>query len=140
MRKALSILSARKTLLGILLIIVVIQYLSSPDLDNFPEKERSLVLADTQNTQLGYIVSPLEKQHKGKTGVLLLDKGESALLWRGALVDQAEKSIDIQTFIWANDNVGTIAVERVLRAAQRGARARILIVDFMLSVETQHNT
>ena len=55
-------------------------------------------------------------QHKDKTGVLVLDKGEEALLARAWLADHAKRSIQVQYFIWSTDNIGILATEALLRA------------------------
>ena len=50
--------------------------------------------------------------HPGQTGAFVLDTGEEALLARAWLVDHAEKSIEVQFFVWSTDNVGILASER----------------------------
>jgi len=127
-----------RTLYGLLLMLIISGCSSVPKLDQHPAPPASFALKQVTEAFLGQLAESLEDRNEDKSGVLLLDKGEEALLWRGALVDQAEKSIDIQTFIWANDNVGTIAAERILRAAKRGVRVRVLVDDFMLSADKQH--
>jgi len=74
----------------------------------------------------------------GKSGFLLLDHGESALLWRAALAGAAERTIDAQYFIWGDDNIGRLAAEGLVRAAERGVRIRLLIDDFGVFVEPRH--
>jgi len=64
---------------------------------------------------------------------LLLDDNREALHWRLALIDHAQSSIDLQYFIWDNDVAGTILLDRVLRAAQRGVRVRLLVDDILLA-------
>lgn len=68
----------------------------------------------------------------GRSGVYSLEKGEESLLARAWLSDQAAKSIDVQYFIWSVDNVGILAAERLLAAAERGAKVRVLVDDFLL--------
>jgi hypothetical protein len=63
------------------------------------------------------------------SGILLLDRGTDALLARLALADAAERSLDIQYYIWHGDTTGKVLLERVLRAADRGARVRLLLDD-----------
>jgi putative cardiolipin synthase len=67
----------------------------------------------------------------GKSGAYVLETGEEALLARAWLVDQAKKSIEVQYFIWSTDNIGILAAEALLRAADRGVRVRV-IVDALL--------
>ena len=82
-------------------------------------------------------VARVATPNEPKSGFHVLDRGEEALLWRGALTDRAERSIDAQYFIWSEDNVGTIAAERLLRAADRGVRVRVLVDDLSLSPPTR---
>lgn len=68
----------------------------------------------------------------GKSGVYILDTGTEALLTRAWLADNARKKIDIQYFIWSTDNIGILAAEALLRAAQRGVRVRVIVDDLLI--------
>lgn len=68
----------------------------------------------------------------GKTGVYVLETGEEALLARAWLVDQARESIEVQYFIWSTDNIGILAAEALLRAADRGVPVRVIVDDLMI--------
>ncbi|MCA1979223.1 MAG: phospholipase D family protein [Thiobacillus sp.] len=70
--------------------------------------------------------------HPGQTGATLLDTGESALRARAWLADHARHSIEVQYFIWSSDNVGILAAEALLRAAERGVRVRVLVDDLLI--------
>ena len=72
------------------------------------------------------------RAHPGQTGSLVLEQGEQALLARAWLVDQARDSIEVQYFIWSTDNVGILASESLLRAAQRGVAVRVLVDDLLI--------
>ena len=63
------------------------------------------------------------------------DVGPEALHWRLAMLDTATTSIDAQYFIWKQDAVGSLMMERLLRAADRGVRVRLLVDDSFLSGE-----
>ena len=65
----------------------------------------------------------------GKTGVLLLDDNKQAFLARVAAIDLADLSLDLQYYHWKADEVGLILMQRVIRAADRGVRVRLLIDD-----------
>jgi len=67
----------------------------------------------------------------GKSGAYVLDTGREALLARAWLADHAQASIEVQYFIWSTDNIGILAAEALLRAANRGVRVRV-IVDALL--------
>ncbi len=75
--------------------------------------------------------------HAGQTGVYVLDTGEDALRARAWLVDHAEKTIDVQYFIWSTDNIGILAAEALLRAAERGVQVRVLVDDLMIDAPDQ---
>lgn len=69
--------------------------------------------------------------HPGQSGAYVLESAEEALLARAWLADHAERSIEVQYFIWSTDNIGILAAEALLRAAERGVRVRV-IVDALL--------
>ena len=70
--------------------------------------------------------------HPNQTGIYVLDKGEEALLARAWLADHAQKSIEVQYFIWSTDNIGILASEALLRAADRGVKVRVIIDDLLV--------
>jgi len=86
-----------------------------------------------ERTELGQFFTSSIEQYPGKSGFLLLNKGGEAILARMGLVDMAERSIDMQYYIWEDDASGWLLLERAVRAAQRGVRVRILVDDFTLS-------
>jgi putative cardiolipin synthase len=70
--------------------------------------------------------------HPGQTGTFVLDRGEQALLARAWLTDHARRSIEVQYFIWSTDNIGILASEALLRAANRGVKVRVIVDDLMM--------
>jgi putative cardiolipin synthase len=70
--------------------------------------------------------------HPGLTGTYVLEKGEEALLARAWLADQARHAIEVQYFIWSTDNIGILASEALLRAAERGVRVRVIVDDLLM--------
>lgn len=66
--------------------------------------------------------------------VNLLEEGEDSLLLRIHLVRAARASIDIQTFIWVNDDAGRLLLDELLIAARRGVRVRV-IADQLFSLD-----
>jgi phosphatidylserine/phosphatidylglycerophosphate/cardiolipin synthase-like enzyme len=77
----------------------------------------------------------LEENIKNKTGVYVLEDGGNAVLTRAWLCKYAEKSIDIQYFIFSTDNIGLIACDYLVRAADRGVKVRILLDDIMVEAD-----
>ncbi|MDH3362427.1 MAG: phospholipase D family protein, partial [Gammaproteobacteria bacterium] len=70
-----------------------------------------------------------------QTGAYILEKGEEALVGRAWLAQHATRSIDVQYFIWSTDNVGIIAAEQLLSAAERGVKVRVLVDDFLIDAQ-----
>ena len=56
----------------------------------------------------------------------LLEDGESALAARINLIRAATRSIDVQTYIWEQDDSGKLVLDELIHAARRGVRVRIL--------------
>jgi putative cardiolipin synthase len=72
---------------------------------------------------------------ESQTGVYILEKGEEALIGRAWLTQHVAKSIDVQYFIWSTDNIGVLAAEQLLSAAERGVSVRVLVDDFLIDAE-----
>ena len=68
----------------------------------------------------------------GATGISVLEAADDALMARAWLADHAVQSIDVQYFIWSTDNIGILAAEALLRAADRGVRVRVLVDDLLV--------
>jgi len=69
----------------------------------------------------------------GESAHWLLDRNELALRARLALADEAVVSLDVQYFVWQSDATGHLLADRLLHAADRGVRVRILVDDFGVS-------
>ena len=91
------------------------------------ESPVSTALADPEETELGRFFQREISAHPGKSGVALIPSGEWGFRARVGLSNQAERTIDAQYYIWENDTAGRILAERILRAADRGVRVRMLL-------------
>ena len=65
----------------------------------------------------------------GASGFELLDRNDDSLRWRLALIDSARHSIDVQYYLWYGDAAGQILAKRLLDAAARGVKVRMLVDD-----------
>ncbi|EAQ98212.1 Phosphatidylserine/phosphatidylglycerophosphate/cardiolipin synthase [Congregibacter litoralis KT71] len=63
---------------------------------------------------------------------ILLNDGATALDWRLTAIDSATQSLDLQTFLWSLDRVGSAMLNHLLAAADRGVRVRLLVDDSFL--------
>jgi len=93
------------------------------------ERSESHALRGTKTTLLGRIGEALLKTHPGESGFRPLRNGVDALLWRMVLAEAAERSLDVQYYIWHNDLTGRFFANALLRAADRGVRVRVILDD-----------
>ncbi|MCO6391063.1 phospholipase D family protein [Aliihoeflea aestuarii] len=84
---------------------------------------------DVSGTTLATAITKIAARHKGLSGVYLLSDALEAFATRMALVRHAEKTLDLQYYIWRGDRTGTLLLEAVLEAADRGVRVRLLLDD-----------
>ena len=84
---------------------------------------------DTQQTYLGRLILPLRAQQPQLTGYHMLHDPLEALAARLHLIEKAEKTLDLQYYIWDNDKVGALAIQALTEAADRGVQVRLLIDD-----------
>ncbi|CAB1057383.1 Cardiolipin synthase (EC phosphatidylethanolamine-utilizing, bacterial type ClsC [Olavius sp. associated proteobacterium Delta 1] len=68
----------------------------------------------------------------GESGFFKLFRNDDAMRWRLLLADTAEETLDMQYFIWKGDASGELLLDRVIKAADRGVRVRILVDDIYL--------
>ena len=101
---------------------------SLPPGSDFP-KTISSALAEPEATRFGQQFAGAAREHGGNSGFRLLVVGVDGFLTRVQMVNAAERTIDIQYFIFRADETGQLLTEAVLRAADRGVRVRVLVDD-----------
>lgn len=111
-----------------------------PDAKEYP---RTISHAIPQNTKtsLGEALQQPVAAHPGESGFMLLVHGSKSFEMRLALIQAAEKTLDIQYYLVNDDRTAHLLLEAILQAAARGVRVRFLIdnigldkVDRMLSM------
>jgi len=100
--------------------------------ENVGRKE-SFAYPDTRDTLLGREFSSEEAAHPGKSGFHLLGNGLDAFVARAVLAHVAERSIDVQYYLYHDDLVGRLLTWQLLQAADRGVRVRLLVDDMDLA-------
>ena len=100
-----------------------------PSLDGRPASS-TLPTTETADTRLGRATAPQAQAHPGQSGVLMLAQGREAFATRMLLADAAERSLDVQVYIWHADLTGTLLMQAMRAAADRGVRVlfRVSIV------------
>ena len=99
-----------------------------PPGSDFP-KTASSAIAQSDDTTLGRQFALQSAQHPGLSGFHLFPRGIDGLLLRTQLVRSAQRSLDVQYFLFVEDYTGKLLLDGVLHAADRGVRVRILIDD-----------
>lgn len=67
--------------------------------------------------------TPGQPRHR----LVLLDRGQDALLARLHLIRSARSSIEVQTFIFERDDSGGLLLDALMDAARRGVKVRLLL-------------
>lgn len=94
------------------------------------QKQASDAFDQPVETSLGRMGSTAAMHHSADSGFIIQDTGRQAFLQRAALIEAAERSIDAQYYIWNSDVSGRYLARRLLLAAERGVRVRLLFDDF----------
>src|SRR5262245_19353774 len=66
-------------------------------------QKTSVTIRDTGRTRLAAVVQPKLAAHPGQSGLHALSDAHDAFAARLALVDAAQRSLDVQYFIWNKD-------------------------------------
>ena len=88
-------------------------------------------LGGLADTRLARAVRPLlaERAMSAESGFVALREGREAFAARYVLIEAAERTLDVQYYIWHDDMAGGLLLDALLRAAARGVRVRLLLDD-----------
>ena len=81
-------------------------------------------------TAFGALVTRQSGVEGGLSGFRLLSEGSVALDARLSMIRGAQRSLDLQTFELADDELGRLILRALREAAGRGVRVRLLLDDF----------
>jgi putative cardiolipin synthase len=95
---------------------------------DFP-KLQSIALAHPEGTRLGAQFASAAQAHDGTSGFRIITIGIDGFLTRVQMIDAAERTLDLQYFIFRGDETGRLLTAALLHAADRGVRVRVLIDD-----------
>ena len=94
-----------------------------------PERKPSTAIVDTTGTALGELAARWLAENDASNGVCRLDVGATALSIRLRLIELAESSVDIQSYLVRDDLSGNLIIMALIDAAERGVRVRLLMDD-----------
>jgi len=109
--------------------LVVLSFGACGGLPQGGERTDSTAMKNNGGTALAAAVRAPVAAHPGESGLHALPDGREAFAARLALADTAQRSLDVQYYIWNKDLVGKVLLEHLLRAADRGVRVRLLLDD-----------
>jgi len=96
----------------------------------YPPAPHSVSLEPDPETGLGRLVTEFTDRHgAGSSGYAAIDANGDGLRWRIALVDSAERSLDMLYYLWYGDLGGLLLLDHVIEAAERGVRVRVVVDD-----------
>ncbi len=100
---------------------------------DYPRSE-SYAAEPSPDSQLAHVARAVQAEFgPDVSGFVPIDHNDEALVWRLMVADLAEHTIDLQVFIWKGDESGLLLADRLLRAADRGVRVRVLVDDLGLA-------
>jgi len=89
----------------------------------------SVALARPEETSLGARFDSAALAHGGDSAFRIVSVGVDGFLLRAQMIAAAERTLDLQYFIFHGDETGRLLTDALLRAADRGVRVRVLVDD-----------
>ena len=84
---------------------------------------------EAASTRLGRSITPVVAQHPELSGFYPLNHSLDAFASRMLLIAAADKTLDVQYYIWRRDLTGLLLLQALYEAAERGVRVRLLLDD-----------
>jgi len=114
--------------MGLAVLLALLGACSTPP---FQPSERVATYAFEQpeRSMLARLLAPGPAVDPRDSNLKLLATGHEAFAARSALAEMAQYTLDLQYHIVAHDETATLLLQRLLRAADRGVRVRLLIDD-----------
>lgn len=113
-------------------LIICISFFGCATLPQNVDRPVSTAFTDTRDSAIGQWVVEEGRDRGGMSSYHILADGRDALVARLVLADQAERSIDAQYYLLHQDVVGSLFIDRLYKAAERGVRVRLLVDDIDL--------
>jgi len=101
------------------------------------EQVESKAYTNTEQTWLAETASQLQAENTEHSTMYLISEGTDAFLTRMALLSKAERSVDVQYFIWKADIIGKLLMQKMIEVADKGVRVRLLLDDLNLNQKTK---
>lgn len=92
-------------------------------------KTVSTALPQPEETRSGHRFLQQSKSHGDFSAFHVISAGVDGFITRVEIVRNAERTLDLQYFIYRGDETGRMLTEELRRAADRGVRVRVLVDD-----------
>jgi len=93
----------------------------------------STAFVESGTTRLGKAIALQTEAHPGTSGIYMLSDAHDAFAARVMLAKAAERTLDVRYYIWRHDISGTLLMDALREAADRGVRVRLLLDDYRTS-------
>ncbi|NIF76041.1 phospholipase D family protein [Paraburkholderia sp. Cy-641] len=100
-------------------------------------QSKTFALQNPDTTRLGARFSRGEQNHPGESAFHLLQDPVDAIAARVELAESADRTLDLQYYIWHDDLTGRELAAALLGAADRGVRVRVLLDDLGTNADDQ---
>ncbi|WP_050027370.1 phospholipase D family protein [Verrucomicrobium sp. BvORR034] len=96
-------------------------------------------ISDARGSAGGADGRPTAAKHSAEvSGVFPLVNGADAFVARMALAEKAQRSLDLQYYIWHGDQTGKLLAGAVIQAAERGVKSRLLLDDMGVAAKDRN--
>ncbi len=101
---------------------------SLPPGSDYP-KTPSAALTEPEATPIGQQFASAVHEHGTKAAYRIISIGVDGFLMRMEMIKSAERTLDLQYYIFHGDESGRLLTDALIRAADRGVRVRLLLDD-----------
>ncbi len=123
-----SVGSCLRTWLAVTALGLLVACSALPPGAHFPKAE-SATLQTHAETALGIRFLGPASEHPGKSAFRILSVGVDGFVTRVRMAEAAEKTLDLQYYIFRGDETGRLLMSALISAANRGVRVRVLVED-----------
>jgi putative cardiolipin synthase len=120
--------SAARLSLALLVCATLLSCAGHPPGADFP-KSASAAFAHPDDTPLGRQFTVEAREHAGDSAFRIVSVGADGFRLRMQMIEAAQKTLDLQYYIFRGDETGRLLTDSLAHAAQRGVRIRLLVDD-----------
>ncbi len=119
----------RNSIHSSLIVLAAIVLAACASIEARPDLPIATAIPPGDNSALDRVTMDEEARHPGQSAFRLVIEGTEAFVTRAHSAHMAERSIDVQTYIWHADLTGLYLAHMLLDAADRGVKIRLLVDD-----------